>query len=107
MIYKPNYNSKKHAEKFIILDWAGNVITFNKKNIIAFNDIEDADEYLDNELFKLSKTKEEKQILKDDYNNNYEDWLYDTKDQYQIKQCKEVFTNYICDPFGFSQAINI
>jgi len=107
MRYNSSYNAKKHAEKYIILDWAGNIKTFEKKNIIAFDTIEDAEEYLDNQLYKLSKTKEEKQILKDDYNNNYEDWLFDTKNEYEVKKCKEVFSNYICDPFGFSQAINI
>ena len=55
----------------------------------------------------MSKLKDEKEIIKNDYNNNFDAWFYDTKNEYQIKQCKEIFTNYICDPFGFSQAINI
>tara|TARA_A100001201_G_scaffold124553_1_gene108650 strand:- start:30 stop:353 length:324 start_codon:yes stop_codon:yes gene_type:complete len=107
MIYKPNYNAEKHAEKYIILDWVGNIKTFSKKNIIAFDTIQDADDYLDNQVYKMSKLKDEKEIIKNDYNNNFDAWFYDTKNEYQIKQCKEIFTNYICDPFGFSQAINI
>jgi len=107
MIYKPNYNAEKHAEKYIILDWAGNIKTFNKKNIIVFDSIEDADNYLDDQVYKMSKSKDEKEIIKNDYNNIFDDWFFDTKNEFQIKQCKEIFTNYICDPFGFSQAINI
>jgi hypothetical protein len=107
MIYKSNYNAEKHAEKYIILDWAGNIKTFNRKNIIAFDTMEDADQYLDKQIYKLSKSKEEKQIIKDDFKNDFEEYFYITKNEFQIKQCKEIFTNYICDPFGFSQAINI
>ena len=108
MIYKSNYNVKKHAEKYIILDWAGNVKTFNKNSSIKlFDDLLDADDYLDEQVYKMSETNEEKEIIKNDYNNNFDSWFYDTKNEYQILKCKNVFTNYICDPFGFSQAINI
>ena len=108
MRYNPTYNAEKHAEKYIILDWAGNVKTFNKNSSIKlFDDLLDADDYLDEQIYKMSKTNEEKEIIKNDYNNNFDSWFYDTKNEYQIKQCKEIFTNYICDPFGFSQAINI
>lgn len=107
MKYNSSYNVKKHAEKYMILDWAGNIKTFGKKNIIAFDTIEDADEYLDQQILKLSKSKEEKQIIKDDFKNDFEEYFYITKNEFKIKKCKEVFSNYICDPFGFSQAINI
>lgn len=107
MKYNSSYNAEKHAEKYIILDWAGNIKKFNRKNIIAFDTMEDADQYLDDQVYKMSKTNEEKEIIKNDYNNNFDSWFYDTKDEFEIKQCKEIFTNYICDPFGFSQAINI
>jgi hypothetical protein len=107
MKYNSSYNAEKHAEKYIILDWYGNIKKFNRKNIIAFDTMEDADQYLDDQVYKMSKTNEEKEIIKNDYNNNFDSWFYDTKDEFEIKQCKEIFTNYICDPFGFSQAINI
>lgn len=107
MKYNSSYNAEQQAEKYIILDWVGNVKTFNKKNIIAFDTIQDADDYLDEQVYKMSKSKDEQEIIKNDYNNNFDDWFYDTKNEFQIKQCKEIFTNYICDPFGFSQAINI
>lgn len=106
MRYNPTYNAEKHGEKYIILDWGGNNPYFNKKTIV-FDSIEDADNYLDNQVYKMSKSKDEKEIIKNDYNNNFDDWFYDTKDEFQILKCKDVFTNYICDPFGFSQAINI
>lgn len=107
MIYKPNYNAEKHAEKYIILDWSGKIVNLGKKSIIVFDTFEDADQYLDQQIYKLSKSKEEKQIIKDDFKNDFEEYFYITKNEFQIKQCKEIFTNYICDPFGFSQAINI
>ena len=106
MRYNPTYNAKKHAEKYIILDWAGNNPYFNNKTIV-FDSIEDADNYLDDQVYKMSKSKDEKEIIKNDYNNNFDDWFFDTKDEFQILKCKDVFSNYICDPFGFSQAINI
>ena len=108
MRYNSTYDVEKHGEKYIILDWAGNVKTFNKKSSIKlFDDLLDADDYLDQQVYKISKSKDEKEIIKNDYNNNFDDWFFDTKNEYQIKQCKDIFTNYICDPFGFSQAINI
>lgn len=107
MRYNPTYNTKKHAKKYIILDWSGKIVNFGKKSIIVFDTFEDANQYLDQQIYKLSKSKEEKQIIKDDFKNDFEEYFYITKDEFQIKQCKEIFTNYICDPFGFSQAINI
>ncbi len=107
MRYKPNYNAKKHGKKYIILDWAGNIKTFNRKNIIAFDNIGDADDFLDDQVYKMSKSIDEQEIIKNDYNNNFDDWFCDTKNEYQILKCKDVFTNYICDPFGFTKAINI
>jgi len=106
MRYNSTYNAKKHAEKYIILDWSGNNPYFNNKTIV-FDTIEDADNYLDDQVYKMSKSKDEKEIIKNDYNNNFDDWFFDTKDEFQILKCKDVFSNYICDPFGFSQAINI
>lgn len=108
MEYNSSYNAEKHAEKYIILDWAGNVKTFNNKSSIKlFDDLLDADDYLDEQVYKMSKLKDEKEIIKNDYNNNFDDWFFDTKNEFQILKCKNVFTNYICDSFGFSQAINI
>ena len=108
MRYNPTYNAEKHGEKYIILDWAGNVKTFNKKSSIKlFDDVLTADDYLDNQVYKMSKSKDELEIIKNDYNNNFDSWFYDTKDEFQILKCKDVYTSYICDPFGFSQAINI
>jgi len=107
MKYNPNYEQKKHAEKYIILDWACNVITFNKKSIKLFDDVITADDYLDEQIVKNSKSKYEKSIIKDDYNNNFEKYFEDTKGEYHIDKCKNVFTNYVCDPFGFANAINI
>tara|TARA_R110002074_G_scaffold78639_1_gene177900 strand:+ start:1815 stop:2135 length:321 start_codon:yes stop_codon:yes gene_type:complete len=106
MKYNPNYEQKKHAEKYIILDWAGNNPCFNNKTIV-FDTIENADNYLDEQVYKMSKSKDEKEIIKNDYDNNFDSWFYDTKDEFQILKCKNVFTNYICDPFGFANAINI
>ena len=106
MRYNPTYNAEKHGEKYIILDWAGNNPYFNNKTIV-FDTIESADNYLDDQVYKMSKSKDEQEIIKNDYNNNFDSWFYDTKDEFQILKCKDVFTNYICDPFGFSQAINI
>jgi len=106
MRYNSTYNAEKHAEKYIILDWAGNNPYFNNKTIV-FDTIESADNYLDDQVYKMSKSKDEQEIIKNDYNNNFDSWFYDTKDEFQILKCKDVFTNYICDPFGFSQAINI
>jgi len=106
MRYNSTYNAEKHGEKYIILDWAGNNPCFNKKTIV-FDSIENADNYLDEQIHKMSKSKDEKEIIKNDYNNNFDSWFYDTKDEFQILKCKDVFTNYVCDPFGFSQAINI
>ena len=107
MRYNPTYNAKKHAKKYIILDWSGKIVNFGKKSIIVFDTFEDADNYLDDQVYKMSKSKDEKEIIKNDYNNNFDSWFYDTKDEFQILKCKDVFTNYICDPFGFTQAINI
>ncbi len=107
MKYNSSYNAKKHAEKYIIINWSGKIVNFGKKSIIVFNTFEDADQYLDDQVYKMSKLKDEQEIIKNDYNNNFDSWFYDTKDEFQIKQCKEIFTNYICDPFGFTQAINI
>jgi len=108
MRYKPNYNAKKHGEKYIILDWAGNVKTFNKKSSIKlFDDLLDADQYLDEQMDRMSKSIEEQEIIKNDYNNNFDKWFEDTRGEFYILKCKNVFTNYICDPFGFSQAINL
>ena len=106
MRYNSTYDVEKHGEKYIILDWAGNNPYFNNKTIV-FNTIEQADDYLDEQVNEMSKSKDEKEIIKNDYNNNFDNWFFDTKNEYQIKQCKDIFTNYICDPFGFSQAINI
>ena len=106
MKYNPTYNAEKHGEKYIILDWAGNNPYFNNKTIV-FDTIESADNYLDDQVYKMSKSKDEQEIIKNDYNNNFDSWFYDTKDEFQILKCKDVFTSYICDPFGFSQAINI
>jgi len=65
MKYNSSYNAKKHAEKYIILDWAGNVKTFNKKSSIKlFDDLLDADDYLDEQVYKMSKSKDEKEIIK-------------------------------------------
>tara|TARA_R100000654_G_scaffold38000_1_gene63633 strand:- start:581 stop:901 length:321 start_codon:yes stop_codon:yes gene_type:complete len=106
MRYNSTYDVEKHGEKYIILDWAGNNPYFNNKTIV-FNTIEQADDYLDEQVNEMSKSKDEKEIIKNDYNNNFDNWFFDTKNEYQILKCKNVFTNYICDPFGFSQAINI
>tara|TARA_B100001250_G_scaffold113869_1_gene96270 strand:+ start:1621 stop:1944 length:324 start_codon:yes stop_codon:yes gene_type:complete len=107
MRYKPNYNAKKHGEKYIILDWAGNIVNFGKKSIIIFDDLLDADQYLDEQMDKMSKLKDEQEIIKNDYNNNFDKWFEDTRNEFYILKCKNVFTNYICDPFGFTKAINI
>ncbi len=76
MRYNSTYNAEKHGEKYIILDWAGNVKTFNKKSFIKlFDDLLDADDYLDEQIYKMSKTKDEKEIIKNKYNNNFDDWF--------------------------------
>ena len=107
MRYNSTYNAKKHGEKYIILDWSGKIVNFGKKSIIVFDNFEDADQYLDEQMDKMSKSIEEQEIIKNDYNNNFDKLFEDTRGEFNILKCKNVFSNYICDPFGFTQAINI
>jgi hypothetical protein len=107
MKYNSTYNAKKHGKKYIILHWSGQIINFGKKSIIIFDDLLDADQYLDEQMDKMSKSIEEEEIIKNDYNNNFDKWFEDTRGEFYILKCKNVFTNYICDPFGFSKAINL
>ena len=106
--YNENYNPKKHSELYVIVDWCNNVITFGKKSITLFDDLDLADDYLEKEITKLSKSDYEKEVIKDDYSNDYEKWFEETKGEYCIVKCKEIFTNknIVHDPFGFHRAIN-
>ena len=106
--YNENYNPKKHSELYVIVDWCHNVITFGKKSMTLFDDLDLADDYLEKEITKLSKSDYEKEVIKDDYSNDYEKWFEETKGEYCIVKCKEIFTNknIVHDPFGFHRAIN-
>ena len=106
--YNENYNPKKHSELYVIVDWCNNVITFGKKSMTLFDDLDLADDYLEKEITKLSKSDYEKEVIKDDYSNDYEKWFEETKGEYCIVKCKEIFTNknIVHDPFGFYRAIN-
>ena len=106
--YNENYNPKKHSELYVIVDWCNNVITFGKKSMTLFDDLDLADDYLEKEITKLSKSDYEKEVIKDDYSNDYEKWFEETKGEYCIVKCKEIFTNknIVHDPFGFHRAIN-
>ena len=108
MKYNANYNPKKHSELYVIVDWCNNVITFGKKSMTLFDDLDLADDYLEKEITKLSKSDYEKEVIKDDYSNDYEKWFEETKGEYCIVKCKEIFTNknIVHDPFGFHRAIN-
>jgi hypothetical protein len=105
MTFNAYYEEKEHGEKYIILDWAYNIITFDEKNIKSFNDLLLADSFLDKQIDKLSKSEYEKQILKDDYNNNYEKYFEEIKGEYIIEKCKNIFTNNYCGS-SFSRKIN-
>ena len=105
MTFNAYYEEKEHGEKYIILDWSYNIITFDEKNIKSFNDLLLADSFLDQQIDKLSKSEYEKQILKDDYNNNYEKYFEQTKGEYIIEKCKNIFTNNYCGS-SFSIKIN-
>ena len=108
MKYNANYNPKKHSELYVIVDWCNNVITFGKKSMTLFDDLDLADDYLEKEIIKLSKSDYEKSIIKDDYNNDFKKYFEDTKYEYSIIKCKEILTNknIVYDPFGFNRAIN-
>ena len=105
MKFNAYYEEKEHAEKYIILDWAYNIITFGEKNIKSFNNLSLADSFLDQQIAKLSKSEYEKQILKNDYNNNYEKYFEETKGEYIIEKCKNIFTNNYSGS-SFSRQIN-
>ena len=70
--------------------------------------LETLHDYLEKEITKLSKSDYEKEVIKDDYSNDYEKWFEETKGEYCIVKCKEIFTNknIVHDPFGFHRAIN-
>ena len=106
--YNENYNPKKHSELYVIVDWCNEIITFGKKSMTLFDDLDLADDYLEKEITKLSKSDYEKEVIKDDYSNDYEKWFEETKGEYCIVKCKEIFTNknIVHDPFGFHRAIN-
>ena len=106
--YNENYNPKKHSELYVIVDWCNEIITFGKKSMTLFDDLDLADDYLEKEITKLSKSDYEKEVIKDDYSNDYEKWFEESKGEYCIVKCKEIFTNknIVHDPFGFHRAIN-
>ena len=77
MRYNPTYNAEKHGEKYIILDWAGNVKTFNKKSSIKlFDDVLTADDYLDNQVYKMSKSKDEQEKLREELKTVLDELTY-------------------------------
>ena len=106
--YNENYNPKKHSELYVIVDWCNEIITFGKKSIKLFDDFSSCDDYLDQQITKMSRSEFGKFEIKDDYNNDYEKWYDEIKGEYYIVKCKEIFTNknIVHDPFGFYRAIN-
>ena len=106
MIFNAYFNEKEHGEKYIILDWAYNIITFGKKNIKSFNNLAACDDYLTEQLHKLSRSEHEQQTIKNDYNNNYEKYFDETKGEYIIEKCKNVFTDNIYISLSCSREIN-